>query len=162
MIDWLASKILISFYKTNFFLNFSPPFWIFKKFQNLESLRVQNLEFQNLRVCWVQKQCSKVQNFGLSTNMLLSLKMHPSCLTLLALSIFNLPCALWGIIIFEQVISLYWNFQGNFILYIPFIWKSFIRIWVKSQPLKFWPIWDGITLLQVNNVWKEKTLWKVN
>ena len=41
--------------------------------------------------------------------------MHPSCLTLLALSILDLPCQLWGIITFEWVISLCWDFPDNFI-----------------------------------------------
>ena len=33
---------------------------------------------------------------------------------------------------FEQAISLCLNFQDNLISYIPFIWKSFIRIWDES------------------------------
>ena len=41
--------------------------------------------------------------------------MHPSCLTLLALSILDLSCQLWGIITFEWVISLCLDFQDNFI-----------------------------------------------
>ena len=55
--------------------------------------------------------------------------MHPRCPTPLVLLIFNLPCQLWGVIPFEWVISLCWNFENNLISYTPFIWKSFIRIW---------------------------------
>ena len=36
IIYWLASKILISFHKIDFFLINSKQWWIFKKFQNLE------------------------------------------------------------------------------------------------------------------------------
>ena len=36
MVDWLTVKILILFYKTDFFLIDNVPLWIFKKFQNLE------------------------------------------------------------------------------------------------------------------------------
>ena len=36
MMDWLASKILYLFYKTCFFLIYSAPLWIFKRFANLE------------------------------------------------------------------------------------------------------------------------------
>ena len=36
IIYWLASKILISFHKIDFFLIHSKQWWIFKKFQNLE------------------------------------------------------------------------------------------------------------------------------
>ena len=59
-------------------------------------------------------------------------KLHPSCLTPLVLSIFNLPCQFWGVIIFERVISLCWNFQDHHISYIPLIWKGFIKIWDGS------------------------------
>ena len=60
MIDWVTSKILILFYKTDFFLTYNAPLWIFKKIS-----KSWNLAF--LRVFWVQKQCSKFQNFELST-----------------------------------------------------------------------------------------------
>ena len=58
IIDWPASKILISFYKTDFFLIFSVPLWIFKKIS-----KSWNLTY--LRVLKVQKQCSKFQNIKL-------------------------------------------------------------------------------------------------
>ena len=57
--------------------------------------------------------------------------MQRSCLNDLLL-IFNLWCQLIGFIFFEWVISLCWNFQDNLISYIPFIWKSFIKIWNGS------------------------------
>ena len=50
----------------------------------------------------------------------------------IVLPIFDLPCQLWGIITFEQVISLCWNFQEDLISHILFIWKSFIKIWDGS------------------------------
>ena len=79
-------------------------------------------------------------------------KMHPSCLTPLVLLIFNLPCQIWGVITFEQFISLCWNFQDNLISYIPLIWKSIIKIWDESCPALVHLTWNdpklffGVTL----------------
>ena len=36
MVDWLTFKILVFFYKADFFLIYSVPLWILKNFQNLE------------------------------------------------------------------------------------------------------------------------------
>ena len=36
VIDWLGSEILILCYKTNFFLIYNAPLWIFKRFQNIK------------------------------------------------------------------------------------------------------------------------------
>ena len=126
MIDWVASKILISFYKTKFFLIYRVPLQILKKFVK----KSWNLAF--LRVLWALKQCKKFQNFGLSTKKYWDSKMHRSCLTPLVLLIFKLSGKLWGAITFELVISLCWNLQDNLMSYITFIWKSFIKIWDSS------------------------------
>ena len=86
-----------------------------------------------LRVLRAQKQCSKFEKFGLSTkNVVETQKCTKAAWRRLVLPIFNLPCQLWVVITFERVISLCWNFQDNLISYIPFIWKSFIRIWDGS------------------------------
>ena len=50
------------------------------------------------------------------------------------LSIFNILWQLRGVITFEQIISLCWDFQDIPISYILFIWKSFIRIWMGHVP----------------------------
>ena len=74
-------------------------------------------------------------------------KMHPSCLTPLVLSIFNLPCQLWGVITFEQVLSLCWNFQDNLISYIPFIQKSFSKLSDGSCPALVHLTWNDPALV---------------
>ena len=87
-----------------------------------------------LRVHRAQKQCSKFQNFGLSTKKVIGTpKYTQAAWAPLLLLIFNLPCQLWGVITFERVISLCWNSHDILISYIPFIWKSFIEIWDGSR-----------------------------
>ena len=116
---------MILFYRTDFFLIYRGLSWIFKKSWNLVYLRV-------LRA---QKQCSKFQNFGLSTKKVIETKKCTlAAWPHLVLPIFNLPCQLWEAITFEWVNCLCWNFQDNLVSYIPFIWKSFIRIWDGSCP----------------------------
>ena len=88
------------------------------------------------RVLQAQKQCSKFPNFGLSTKKVIETqKCTQDAWFPLVLSIFLTyhACQLWGVITFEQVISLCRNFQDNLILYIPFIWKTFIKIWDWSR-----------------------------
>ena len=86
-----------------------------------------------LRVLWAQKHCSKYQNFGLSVKKVIETQIcTQAAWPPLVLLIFNLSCQLCDVITFEQVISLCLNFQDNLISYIPFIWKSFIRIWDGS------------------------------
>ena len=94
-----------------------------------------------LRIFWAWKQCRKFQNFGLGTKKdIETQKYTQAAWSPFKLLIFNLPCQLWGGITFEQIISLCRNFQDNLILYIPFIWKSFIKIWDASSPLDMeWP-----------------------
>ena len=91
--------------------------------------------FAYLRVLGAQKQCSKFQNCGLSTKKVTKTQ---KC-TQVAwpprfLLIFNILWQLWGVITFERIISLCWNFQDNLISYTPFISKSSIRIWDGSCP----------------------------
>ena len=77
-----------------------------------------------------QKQCSKFQYFGFSEKKVIETQ---KC-TQAAVPPF-LPCILcilWGVITFEWVMSLCWNFQDNLILYIPFIWKIFTNEWLDN------------------------------
>ena len=102
------------------------------------------MDFQKISKCWnllylrvlrAQKQCSKFGKFGLSTKKVIGTqKCTQAAWPPLVLPIFNLPCQLWGIITFERVISLCWNFQENLLSYVPFISKSFIKIWDRSCP----------------------------
>ena len=87
-----------------------------------------------LRVLQAQKQCNKFQNFDVSTKKVTVTQKcnHDSCLPLV-LSIFNLPCQLWRVIIFE-FLSVCAEIVHNLISYIPFIWESFIRIRNGSCP----------------------------
>ena len=127
MIDWLASEVLILFYKTLFFslivchYGFSKDFQILKFSWAYSAPGTETV--QQIPELWVKWKKSYWD-----------WKLHPSCLAPLVLSVFNLPCQLLGVITFEQVISLHWNFQDNLISYIPFIWKSFIKIWNGSCP----------------------------
>ena len=83
-----------------------------------------------LRVLMAQKQCSKFQNFGLSIEGVIETqKCTQTAWPAQFLSIFNILWQLRGVITFEWIISLSWNFQDILISYIPFIWKRFIRIW---------------------------------
>ena len=128
MIDWLASKILISYYKSNFLFHL----W----------RAIMNFLWVTYKKCYWDS------------------KMHPSLLTPLVLSIFISPGQLWGVITLERVISLCWNFQGNLMSYIHFIWKKFHQNlrWVMSQPLKFWSIWHGMAPLLFYIVVKNFTI----
>ena len=132
MIYQLAFKILILLYVTDFFLIYNMP----------KISKPWNLAY--LKVLQAQKQCSKFQNFVLSTKNKITetQKCTQAAWASLVLSIFNLLCQLWGVITFEQVISLCRNFQDN-LLYIPFIWKSFIKIW------------DGSCLASVHLIWND-------
>ena len=117
IIDWPASKILISFYKTNFVSFIVHHYGFSKKFKILKF----NLSLQEISELQVKYRKSFWDS-----------KIPPSCLKPLVLLIFNLPCQLWGVITFEQIISLCWNFQNNLISHMPFIWKSFIKTWDGS------------------------------
>ena len=69
-----------------------------------------------LRVLQAQKQCNKFQNFDVSTKKVIVTQKcnHDSCLPLV-LSIFNLPCQLWRVIIFEflsvcaEIFNIIWS-----------------------------------------------------
>ena len=88
-----------------------------------------------LRVLWAQKQCSKFQDFRFRIKKVSETqKCIPGCLIPLFCQMLTWPYKLWAVITFEQIISLCWNFQDNFISYIPFTWKSFIKIWDGSCP----------------------------
>ena len=109
MIDWLASKILIL------------------DFQKIS--KSWNLAY--LRIFWAQKQCSKLQNFGLRTKKLLRLKNAPKLPDPLSFVNFyltkpTLRCHnFWtGYLVCGKIFRI--------ILYIPFICKSFIKIWHGS------------------------------
>ena len=140
-IAWLAFKILILFYKTNFFLILR--IMDFQKISNSWSLAYLTSPpgtetVQQISKLWVKYKKSYWDS-----------KMHSSCLNPLVFSIFKLPCQLWHIITFEQVISLCWNFQDNLTSNISFTWKSFIRIWDGLCPKLWnfgpfdmeWPLW---------------------
>ena len=135
MIDWQASKILILFHKTNFSLIYRVPLWIFKwkitKF-SLDSSGHRKIS-NFITLGWVPKK-----SYWDS-------KMPPSFLNDLVLLIFNFWCQLRGVITFQWVISLRWNFQDNLISNIPFIWKSFIKIWGGSCPSLVHLSWDDPT-----------------
>ena len=111
---------MILSYKTDFFPIYSAPLRTCKSYQNLwiyltlESSRCKNsgANFRTLRL--VQKT-------------LLRLKNAPKLsVPLLFCRFFNLPYELWGVITFERVISLCWNFPDNL------LWKMFIKIWDGS------------------------------
>ena len=100
MIDWLAFKILILFYKTDFFLIYSMPFWIFKRFQKLEIWFI-------LESFGHQNTAENLKTLGQVKKSYWDSKIHPCCLTSLVWSIFNLPCQLWGAITFVWVFELF-------------------------------------------------------
>ena len=107
-----------------------------------------------LRVLRAQKQWSKFQKFGLSTkNVIETQKCIQAAWPPLVLLIFNLPCQLWGVITFEWFISLCWNFQDNLISYIPFIWKSFIKIWDGSCPALVHLTWNDPLSIHIMQFW---------
>ena len=82
-----------------------------------------------------QKKCSKFQNFGLSTKKVIETqKCTQAAWPAQFLSIFNILWQLRGVITFERIISLCWDFQDIPMSYILFIWKSFIRIWMGHVP----------------------------
>ena len=125
----MASKILILFCRPFFFLICSTSLWIFKRFPNLEFWLI-------LEPCGCRNSTVKLRLWVKHK------KVHPTWLTPLVLLIFNLPCQLLRVITFEWVISLRWNFWGNVISYISFIWKSFIRIrdWSCRNLRNFVPV----------------------
>ena len=100
MIDWLAFKILILFYKTDFFLIHNTPLLIIKISKSC------NLAY--LSILEAQKQFSKFQNFGLGEIKVIETQKCTQALAWPPLFcwLFSLPCQLWGVIIFEQLISL--------------------------------------------------------
>ena len=85
MIDWPASTILISFYKTNFF-----SFMVCHGFQKIS----KSWKIAIFRDLWAEKQCNKFENFGLSIKNVIDSKMHSSCLNPIVLSIFKSLCQL--------------------------------------------------------------------
>ena len=121
---------MILFYKTDFF-PFIPCLYGFTKDFKIFKFSIS----QSPPVTETVQQISEL--WGQYKKIYWNSKMHPSCLTPLVLSIFNLPCQLWGATTFDWVISPCRNFQDNLISYIPFIWKSFIRFWDRSCP-KLW------------------------
>ena len=54
----------------------------------------------------------------------------------------GLWCQLCGVITFEWVINLCRNFQDNLISHIPFVWKSFMKIWDESCPALVHLTWN--------------------
>ena len=85
-IDWPDSIILISFYKTHFFLIYTTPLWIFKKFQNLilESSRHNNSAANFRSLGYAQKTLLRLKN---APKLL-----HPFCLVNFKLTMTTLRC----------------------------------------------------------------------
>ena len=141
MIDWQASKILISFYKTNFLSFIGCHYGFPKNFKitkfSLSQSPLGTEKVQQISELWIEYKKSYWDS-----------KMQPSCLNHLVLLTFNLWCQLRGVITFEWVINLCWNFQDNLISYIPFI--SHIYHYIK--------IWDGSCPALVHLTWKNHIL----
>ena len=135
MIDWQASKILISFYKTNFLSFIGCHYGFPKNFKitkfSLSQSPPGTEKVQQISELWIEYKKSYWDS-----------KMQPSCLNHLVLLTFNLWCQLRGVITFEWVINLCWNFQDNIISYIPFMWKSFIKILDGSCPALVHLTWN--------------------
>ena len=116
-------------------------------------MNFQKISKSHFRVLLTQQQCSKFQNFWLCTkNVIETRKCTQAATPLFFWSISNFPWQLWGAITFEQVLILCWHFQNNLISYIPFIWKSFIQIWVGSWPVLVhltWPCSCGLYFSQM-------------
>ena len=138
--DWLAFKILILFYETDSFLIYS----VIMDFQKMS--KSWNLAYLILHQA--QKQCSKFQNFGLSTKKAIETqKCTQAAWPPLVLPIFNLPQQLKRCHNFWTSYQFVLKFSGKSYLIYTFYLQKFhqnLRS-VMSQPLKFWSIWHGMT-----------------
>ena len=114
MIDWLALKILISFYKIDFFHIYSAPLSVFKKFQ---------------------------KNFTQAV--------WPP----LVLSIFHLPCQLWGVLTFGWVCA---DIFKIILSHIYLSSRSFIKIWDGSCPALVHLTWNNLIALLVLTIRLDK------
>ena len=128
IIDWLIDSPLKYWFFWLIFLSFTKHHYGFPKIWKSWYLAY-------LKVLQAQKKCSKFQNLGLSTKKVIETqKCTQAAWPAQFLSIFNILWQLRGVITFERIISLCWDFQDIPISYILFIWKSLIRIWMGHVP----------------------------